>query len=181
MKPIYTRSSLSLFEQLKACCYRSQIARVGDSRANVYVGSDSEVPCPEDAQKEVRELLFRDLYLWAILTNRIEIAKILLSHMQTRVCAMLIASKIFRSYLRFATDNESKDVLACQAKQFEEYADECLKCCYNYDEEKACEIAIRRIDIYGGVSCLQVIVRLQGMGQWTRWGFYLSGRCRCGR
>lgn len=158
MKPIYTRSSLSLFEQLKSCCYRSQEARVADSRAGLYIHDDSEVPSPEDAQKEAREMLFRDLFLWAIVTHRIEIAKVLLCHMETRICALLIASKIFRSYLRFASDNESKDELASRVKEFEEYATECLKCCYNFDEEQACEIAIRRIDIYGGVSCLQVAV-----------------------
>ncbi|UJR10750.1 hypothetical protein I4U23_014938 [Adineta vaga] len=158
MKPIYTHDNLSLFEQLKTCFQRKKRARVGDSRASLYRNNDSEVPDPEDAQKEVRELVFRDLFIWSVLTNRIEISKILLSHMETRICPLLIASKIFRSYLRFASDNESKDLLSSQIKQFEEYAYECLKSCYNYDEEKACEIAIRRIDIYGGVSCLQVAV-----------------------
>ncbi|CAF1532094.1 unnamed protein product [Adineta ricciae] len=158
VKPMYTRDSLSFFERLKSCCQRPNVARVGDSRANLYVNNDSEIPDPEDAQKEVRELVFRDLFLWSILTNRIEISKVLLNHMETRICGLLIASKIFRSYLHFASDTESKEVLSNQAKQFEEYASECLKCCYNFDEEKACEIAIRRINVYGGVSCLQVAV-----------------------
>ena len=59
--------------------------------------------------------------------------------MGTRICALLLASKILKSYLNFASDNESKDALRSYADQFEEYANECLKCCYNYDEEKACE------------------------------------------
>jgi hypothetical protein len=76
--------------------------------------------------------------------------------MQSRICGALIASKILKSYVQFARDNDSKDVLRSQADQFEEYANECLKCCYNYDEGKACEIAIRRINLFGGVSSLQV-------------------------
>jgi hypothetical protein len=135
------------------------MARVADSRACLQTyGNESEVPNPEEAKKEVGELVYRDLFLWSILTNRIEMSKVILSHMETRICATLIASKIFKSYLHFAYDNESKDVLRSQASQFEDYANECLKSCYNYDEDKACEIAIRRINIFGGVSCLQVIL-----------------------
>ncbi|CAF1054407.1 unnamed protein product [Adineta steineri] len=161
MKPIYTRSTVSSFEKLKHCCRNSHMARVSDSRTCLYKDNDeneSEIPDPEEAEKEVRELVYRDLYLWSILTNRIELSKILLNHMETRICALLIASKIFRSYFYYASDNESKDVICCQITQFEEYANECLKCCYNFDEEKACEIAIRRLNIYGGVTCLQVAV-----------------------
>jgi hypothetical protein len=160
MKPIYTRSVGGLLGKLKICCRCPQTARVGDSHADLHINEGdqnaSEVPDPEEAEKEVRELVYRDLFLWSILTNRIEMSKVILSHMQTRICAALIASKVFKSYLKFASDNESKDVLRSQAAQFEEYANECLKSCYNYDEEKACEIAIRRINIFGGVSCLQV-------------------------
>jgi hypothetical protein len=160
MKPIYTRAVVGLLGRLKICCGCPQTARVTDSHAclciNEHDENDCEVLDPEDARKEVRELVYRDLFLWSILTNRIEMSKVILSYMETRICAALIASKVFKSYLQFASDNESKDILNSQATQFEEYANECLKSCYNYDEEKACEIAIRRIDIFGGVTCLQV-------------------------
>ena len=158
MKPIYTRTTVGTFGRLKICCRCPQTVRVGDSRACLHA-DDSEVPDPEEARKEARELVFRDLFLWSILTNRIEMSKVLLSHMETRICAALIASKVFKSYLYFALDNESKDLLQSLANQYEEYANECLKSCYNYDEEKACEIAIRRINIFGGVSCLQVKIK----------------------
>ncbi|CAF0766794.1 unnamed protein product [Rotaria sp. Silwood1] len=160
-KSIYTRSVTSFWERVKIWCRCSVGTRVEDSRAasyRDYNGDDSEVPDPEEAQKEARELVFRDLFLWSILTNRIEMSKVILSHMQTRICAALIASKIFKSYEYFAYDNESKDVLHHQADYFEAYANECLKCCYNANEEMAGEIAIRRINIFGNVSCLQVAV-----------------------
>ncbi|CAF1134485.1 unnamed protein product [Rotaria sp. Silwood1] len=160
-KPIYTPSVIDCWKQLKICCSCSSGARVSGRHAVVYTdydNDDSEVPDPEEAQKEARELVFRDLFLWSILTNRVEMSKIILSHMQSRICAALIASKVFKSYEKFAYDNESKEVLHCQAEQFEEYANECLKCCYHLHEEKACEIAIRSINVFGGVSCLQVAV-----------------------
>ena len=149
MEPIYTRPTR----------HRRHSTRVYDSEAHSLideVDETLEIPDPEEVQKEVEELVYRDLFLWSILTNRIEMSKVFLGHMQTRICAALVASKIFKSYLAYASDNESKDILASQANQFETYAKECLKCCYNYDEEKACEIAIRRIPMFGGMSCLQV-------------------------
>jgi hypothetical protein len=161
MKSIYTRLPRGPMQRLQMCCPCLQTTRVSDSRALLYTryeddADESEVPDPEEAEKEVRELVYRDLFFWSILTNRIEMSKVILSHMQSRICAALIASKILKSYLEYANDNESKDILRSQADQFEEYACECLKHCYNYDEEKACEIAIRRINLFGGVTCLQV-------------------------
>jgi hypothetical protein len=160
MEPIYTHSVIGPLRRLKICCGCPQTARVSNSQTNLQ-RSESEVPDPEEARKEVQEFVYRDLFLWCILTNRIEMSKVILSHMETRICASLIATKIFKSYLHFASDNESKDVLHSQAEEFEEYANECLKCCYNFDEEKACEIAIRRLNVFGGVSCLQVKINFK--------------------
>ncbi|CAF0881591.1 unnamed protein product [Adineta steineri] len=164
MKPTYSTSVNGPIGRLSLCCGCPQRGRVSDSRTvlykddNNYDDDDSEVPDPEEAKKEAQELVYRDLFFWSILTNRIEMSKVLLRHMQTRICAALIASKVLKSYAKFARDNESKDVLRSEAENFEEYAKECLKCCYNCDEAIACEIAIRRINIFGGVSCLQVAV-----------------------
>ena len=144
MKAIYTTNTGRM-----VCCPWRADARVTDEK-------ESEVPDPEEAKIEARQFVYRDLFLWSIFTNRIEMSKVILSQMETRICAALIASKVFKSYLSYASDNETKDILSSQANQFEEYANECLKSCYNYDEEKACEIAIRRINIFGGVTCLQV-------------------------
>jgi len=158
MKSIYTSSPTGILGRIQRCCRCPQGGRVSDSRAHLYRddSDDSETPDPDEAEKEVRELIYRDLFFWSILTNRIEMAKVLISHMQTRICPALIASKILKSYQKVASDNESKDELCSQADQFEEYANELLKRCYNSDEEIACEIAIRRIYLFGGVSCLQV-------------------------
>ncbi|CAF1230161.1 unnamed protein product [Rotaria sordida] len=157
-KPIYTSSVTNFWKRLKLYSSKTRIADSDTIMYEDYNNNDSEVPDPEETQKEAREFVFRDLFLWSILTNRIEMSKVILSHMQTRICAALIASKILKSYKNFAYDNEKKDALSRQAEQFEIYANECLKYCYNYNEETAHEIAIRSINIFGGVSCLQVAV-----------------------
>ena len=159
MKSIYTHTTKGALGKCQVCC-RCSKSRVADSRAELYredeENEEDELINDEEAKKQVSELVSRDLFFWAVLTNRVEMAKVLISHMPTRICAALIASKVFKSYESLASNNESKDLLTAQADQFEEYANELLKCCYNYDEELACEIAIRRIYPFGGVTCLQV-------------------------
>ncbi|CAF4466447.1 unnamed protein product, partial [Didymodactylos carnosus] len=168
MKPIYTNSNtLTLVNRLKSFCfYKSKIHC--DSQIQLLdLPYDDEYPLDNDKDvlensqntTEILEYVYRDLFLWAILTNRVEIAKVIVSHMQNRICASLIASKVFKTfYSIYAADNDSKETVKQLADNFESYACECLKCCYNYDEEKACEIAIRRIKLFGGVSCIQIAV-----------------------
>lgn len=175
MKSTYAPALHGALGRLAICCR----CPVGGHRRESNAHSDdeddidgSEIPDPEEAEKHARELVFRDLFFWAVLTNRIEMSKVLLSHMQTRICAALIGSKILKSYVHLARDNDSKDILNADANKFEEYAIKCLKFCYNYDEGIACEIAIRRIKIFGGVSCLQVRASLNARRQTE----VLSGR-----
>ncbi|CAF1249047.1 unnamed protein product [Adineta ricciae] len=161
MKSTYAPTASGFWGRLLICCRCPQRSRVSDSRTILYTNDDldeTEVPNPEEAKKEARELALRDLFFWAVLTNRLDMAKVFLGHMQTRICAALIASKILKCYIEYARDNDSKDALSSEAEQFEDYAIKCLRFCYNYDESIACEIAIRRINIFGGVSCLQVAV-----------------------
>lgn len=160
MRTIYHQSPNGLLEVVLNCCHHGQASRVSDSNRDVRTmeNDDEKTNLLSDAEDldDAREKVFRDLFLWAVLTNRIEMSKVFLANIRSRICAALIGSKVCKSYVEYAVDNESKETLLYHAKQFEDYACEALKCCYNYDEEKACEIAIRRIDTFGSVSCLQV-------------------------
>ena len=40
----------------------------------------------------------RDLFVWAILMNYIDMAKVCLSHMKYRICPALLATKILKQY-----------------------------------------------------------------------------------
>jgi hypothetical protein len=158
MKSIYTRSPHDAIGKLQVCCPCSQGVRVTDSRAHLYQDDDdeSEVADPDEAKKDRRQVVYRNLFFWAILTSRIQMCKVIMSFMQSRICAALIASKIMKSYQELANDNELKDTLLTRANEFEEYANQSLQRCYTADEDQACEIAIRRIYLFGGVTCLQV-------------------------
>ncbi|CAF1216124.1 unnamed protein product, partial [Didymodactylos carnosus] len=88
----------------------------------------------------ILEYIYRDLFLWSVITHRIELAKLCLANMKNRIFY----------------DQETKNNLTTEATEFEEFAIGCLKCCYNDDKTYACELVIRKIDLFGGVTCLQV-------------------------
>ncbi|CAF1523557.1 unnamed protein product, partial [Didymodactylos carnosus] len=102
------------------------------------------------------EYVYRDLFLWSILTHRIEMAKLFLKHMRTRICASLIAAKIIKAIARREYDRAIRNEYEQEANYFVSFAIECLTCCYNNDKEYACELVIREVDMFGGVTCLQV-------------------------
>jgi hypothetical protein len=85
-------------------------------------------------------------------------AKMFLGQMKTRVCSALIASKILKSLAKYAPDHNSKDKISSEADDFETYAIECIRCSYFYDHGQACELIMRRVNLYGEVTCLQMAI-----------------------
>jgi hypothetical protein len=110
----------------------------------------------EERREIMRDYFMRDLFLWAIVTNRIDMAKVLLSHMKYRICPALIATKIFNEYCHKTPYGKLKKSYDKSAKYFEQYAIDCLDKCDDNDGAKACEIVLQRNKLYGYVTCLQV-------------------------
>jgi hypothetical protein len=111
-----------------------------------------------DIETTDAEYIYRDLFLWCVLTYRLDMAKIFLSQMKTRICSALIASKILKSLAAYAPDQAAKDTLQTKASDFENYAIEFVRCSYCYNKHQACELIMRRVDLYGGVTCLQMAI-----------------------
>ena len=104
------------------------------------------------------EYIYRDLFLWCVLTYRLDMAKNFLSQMKTRICSALIASKILKSLADYAPDQVAKDTLYSKAGDFETHAIEFVRYAYCNDKYQACELIMRRVDLYGGVTCLQMAI-----------------------
>ncbi|CAF2882241.1 unnamed protein product [Rotaria sp. Silwood2] len=100
--------------------------------------------------------IMRDLFLWAILMNRINMAKVLLSFMKNRICPALIATKILKKYYSIANYGDLKNDYIKDAEYFEQYAIRCLDLCDDNNVHKACEIILQQNELYGYVTCLQV-------------------------
>ncbi|CAF1085373.1 unnamed protein product [Adineta steineri] len=134
---------------------------VGDFMEPIYKPESSfagNQVAPETPNKIDSEYIFRDLFLWCVLTHRLDIAKIFLNQMKTRICSALIASKILKSLLKYAPDHDLRDKLNLEADDFEMYAIECVRSSYLYDREQACELIMRRVNLYGEVTCLRMAI-----------------------
>ena len=110
----------------------------------------------EEQRQIMRTYFLRDLFLWSIVMNYADMAKVLLSFMDYRICSALIATKIFKEYQRKAPYGDLQKSYTKSIEYFEQYAIDCLDQCDNRDPEKACQIILQRNELYGYVTCLQV-------------------------
>ena len=104
------------------------------------------------------EVIYRDIFLWCVLTFRLPMARVILGQMKTRICSALIASKILKTFISYAPDHDSRDALSNEADFFETYAIEFVRCSYLYNKQKACELIMREVKLYGNVTCLQMAI-----------------------
>ena len=104
-----------------------------------------------------KDELLRDLFLWSIFMDMPEMSKIILVHLQPRICAALIGSAIFKRYAKASITVHHKEKYRNQASDFETYAAMAIDECYHYNDRFACELLLREIPIFGNVTCMQVI------------------------
>ncbi|CAF1306706.1 unnamed protein product [Adineta steineri] len=126
-----------------------------DSQSHTKLMS-SETEKLNDKENTDAEYIYRDIFLWCILTYRLDMAKIFLSQMKTRICSALIASKILKSFADYAPDQAAKDILFAKANDFETHAIEFVRCAYVKNKHKACQLIMRSTNLYKGVTSLQM-------------------------
>lgn len=105
--------------------------------------------------------MFRDLFLWSIFMDMPDMAKVLLLHVRSRICAALIASALFKGYAKSSHIIDLKDKFRQQSLEFEIYAATSLNKCYEYNEKRACELLLRQIPLFGNITCMQVAIASQ--------------------
>ncbi|CAF1003931.1 unnamed protein product [Adineta steineri] len=116
-----------------------------------------------DENKDMKDLLeknklSRDLFLWSVFMDMPEMAKILLIHQQSRICAALIASAIFKRYSKLSLTVDLKEKFKNQADDFGKYAADFINDCYKYNERSACELLLRQIPLFGNITCMQIAI-----------------------
>jgi transient receptor potential cation channel subfamily M protein 2 len=121
--------------------------------------SDDIIQLTTERNLTADDYIMRDLFIWSILMNRIEMAKVFLSHMKYRICPALIATKILKEYYKKAQYGDLKDSYLESKKYFEQYAIDCLDKCNENNGDTACEIVLQRNDLYGYVTCLLVYLK----------------------
>ncbi|CAF0730867.1 unnamed protein product [Adineta steineri] len=108
--------------------------------------------------KYTKHHMFRDLFLWSVFMDMPEITKVLFLHVRSRICAALIASAIFKKYASLSHSVDMTDKFQLQALEFETYAAISLDKCYECNDERACELLLRQLPIFGNVTCMQLAI-----------------------
>jgi len=126
------------------------------NQINIHVLDAQDHITDRDNKQIIQDYTMRDLFLWSVLMNRIDMAKVFLSNIKYRICAALIATKILKEYHRIATHGQLKEGYTNDAEYFQQYAIECINQCEKNDADEACQIILQRIELYGNVTCLQV-------------------------
>jgi hypothetical protein len=122
--------------------------------------STQEKICDGRFAEELTQAMLRDLLYWCIFTDRMDMAKVLLLHIRTRICAALSCTAILRNRSVVATTSDKYHWYKQQAKNFEKYATDCIDICYSKNERKACELLIREEPLFGKITCMQVSLYL---------------------
>lgn len=115
----------------------------------------------EDKQTQIKNKytkhhMLRDLFFWSIFMDMPEMAKVLLVHIRSRICAALLASALFKKYSQLSPTVDIQDKFRIQSLEFETYAAISLDKCYEYNENHACELLLRQIPLFGNITCIQV-------------------------
>jgi len=106
--------------------------------------------------EEGTQVMLRDLLFWAVFTNRIDMAKVLILHIRPRICAALVCATILKNRALKTPASDKCHLYKQQANDFEVYATDCIDACYSKSERKACELMIREVPLFGDITCMQV-------------------------
>lgn len=154
IKPLYYDSQIEEQEdRMGVKRFTTIISPAQDLEQGQLIASDAVY------KQLAKDVLIRDLFLWAIVMNHMEMAKVFISHMKDRICAALIATEML-SHLRDtssdAVHGDKKTELTRWITYFEQYAIHCLDLCFKNDPDMARLLTIQRVELFGDVTCLQV-------------------------
>ncbi|CAF0984122.1 unnamed protein product [Adineta steineri] len=160
------RIYIDLTNHVCSCCSSATKYRVSkNNQVYPYSNNDTQSKGQQNNTEYLLEKnkLLRDLFLWSVFMDMPEMAKILLIHQQSRICAALIASAIFKQYSKLSLTVNLKEKFQNQADDFGKYAADFINDCYKYNERSACELLLRQVPLFGNITCMQIAISTQSI------------------
>ncbi|XP_051995251.1 transient receptor potential cation channel subfamily M member 4-like [Xyrauchen texanus] len=97
-----------------------------------------------------------NLFIWAVLQNRREMAIYFWEMAGESVLSALAGCKILRELSKLETETETKHSMKELAQTFENLAHDVFSECYQSDESRSYKLLIRQSSVWGGATCLQM-------------------------
>ncbi|XP_035997628.1 transient receptor potential cation channel subfamily M member 4 [Fundulus heteroclitus] len=110
------------------------------------------------------------LFIWAVLQNRSEMATFFWEMTEESVLTALSGCKILREMSKLEVETEIQLSMKELAQTFESQANGVYSTCYRNDESRSFTLLIRKSNVWGGTTCLQM-----GMGADARLFFSHDG------
>ncbi|XP_051572707.1 transient receptor potential cation channel subfamily M member 4-like isoform X2 [Myxocyprinus asiaticus] len=97
-----------------------------------------------------------NLFIWAVLQNRREMAIYFWEMAGESVLSALAGCKILRELSKLEMETETKNSMKELAQTFENLAHDVFSECYQSDESRSYKLLIRQSSVWGGATCLQM-------------------------
>ncbi|XP_070175133.1 transient receptor potential cation channel subfamily M member-like 2 [Littorina saxatilis] len=111
---------------------------------------DGDIKLPRPAQ---------DLFLWAVLMNQQDLAKLFWREGNESTAAALVANSLLKAMRRDTDDSDMVQRLQKNADEFEALAIGVINNCYVHDEQKAQDLLIREMKNWGKATCVLIAVQ----------------------
>ncbi|XP_048780497.1 transient receptor potential cation channel subfamily M member 2-like isoform X2 [Ostrea edulis] len=113
----------------------------------------------ESNRKKESKFPFEDLFLWSVLMNRQDMAKLFWKQGKDATAYALLAFGILNAMATKTDDTELRNSLIRNAEEFGDLAVGVLNECFEADERKTNFLLIRRHEQFDGANCLKIAVK----------------------
>ena len=161
------RSSLSKYESVEKVniqtTHKTALKKSLSAHAKFTLMSPKHlVTNEEEYYSQTFEYPFSDLIVWAVLTKRQDMAKLMWQHGEQNLAKALAASRLYRALASEAADDdldvEIYDELSKYSTVFEELALELLEYCYQSDDDLTQHLLTASLDNWSRYTCLKLAV-----------------------
>ncbi|KAK3101394.1 hypothetical protein FSP39_003210, partial [Pinctada imbricata] len=119
--------------------------------------TNSDCPVPTKSISDF-DNPYQELFLWAILMNRLQLAKVMWKQGKDAMVAALVANAMLSSMAEKTDDTELAKKYVDNAEIFSDLAISVLNECYEIDEIKTQNLLVREIEHWGRVTCVLIAV-----------------------
>ncbi|KAM9304805.1 transient receptor potential cation channel subfamily M member 2 [Gastrophryne carolinensis] len=105
----------------------------------------------------------RDLFIWAIVQNRKELAETIWAQCNDCIAAALACSKILKELSKEEEDTDTSEDMFTLAEDYEQKAIGIFSESYRKDEERALKLLIRVSEAWGQTTCLKLALEAKDM------------------
>ncbi|XP_076456247.1 transient receptor potential cation channel subfamily M member-like 2 isoform X2 [Babylonia areolata] len=101
----------------------------------------------------------QDLFLWAVLMNQQDLAKLFWREGNESTAAALVANSLLKAMKNYTKDADIMHRLQKNADEFEDLGIGVINSCYSHDEQKAQDVLVRELNNWGKATCVLIAVQ----------------------